>query len=159
MPYLVDGHNLIPKLPGMSLKALDDESALIEKLQEFCRLRRKQAELYFDNAPPGSARVGHYGNVVAHFVRAGQTADQAIQARLTRLGAKAKNWVVVSSDQAVQAAARAARARYLSSEVFADEMMATLRGHEAEPGKRPDASLSAEEIEDWLTLFGGKAKP
>ena len=38
MPYLIDGHNLIPKVAGLSLKAVDDEMQLIELLQEFCRI-------------------------------------------------------------------------------------------------------------------------
>ncbi|MBP1702274.1 MAG: hypothetical protein H6Q38_1381, partial [Chloroflexi bacterium] len=41
MPYIVDGHNLIPKIPGLSLRAIDDEMQLIELLQEFCRVQRK----------------------------------------------------------------------------------------------------------------------
>ena len=36
MPYLIDGHNLIPKL-GLRLESLDDEMELIAILQEFCR--------------------------------------------------------------------------------------------------------------------------
>ena len=43
MPYLIDGHNLIPKL-GLRLDSLDDEEQLIPRLQEFCRLRRAQVE-------------------------------------------------------------------------------------------------------------------
>jgi hypothetical protein len=44
MPYLIDGHNLIPKIPGMNLGDVDDETQLIEMLQEFCRRRRKQVK-------------------------------------------------------------------------------------------------------------------
>ncbi len=39
--YIIDGHNLIPKLPGRSLRELDDEMALVGLLQTFGRLRRK----------------------------------------------------------------------------------------------------------------------
>jgi len=53
MPYLIDGHNLIPKM-GLRLEDFDDELALMEQLNEFCRLsRRGQVEVYFDNAPIG----------------------------------------------------------------------------------------------------------
>ena len=37
MPYLIDGHNLIPKVRGLSLQSMDDEMELVELLQEFCR--------------------------------------------------------------------------------------------------------------------------
>ncbi len=116
MPYIIDGHNLVPRIPGLDLAAIDDELQLVELVQEFCRLRRKSAEIYFDNAPPGQPKVRRSGQVLARFVRSGQTADDAIRLRLQRLGAEARNWIVVSSDQQVQLAARAARAQSVSSE-------------------------------------------
>jgi uncharacterized protein len=115
MPYLIDGHNLIAKTPGLSLQAFDDENQLIELLQDFCRTRRKPVEVYFDNAPVGQAAVRRFGQVTAHFVRQGSTADAAIHRRLVRLGKSAGNWTVVSSDRAVQTAARLAHAQVLSS--------------------------------------------
>ena len=86
MPYLVDGHNLIPHLPGLSLKAIDDELELIEWLRAFCQQKRKDVEVFFDQAPPGYAASRRYGRVTAHFVRQGTTVDAAIHARLVRLG-------------------------------------------------------------------------
>jgi hypothetical protein len=41
MPYLIDGHNLIPKL-GLRLDSMDDEQELIAILQEYARLERKK---------------------------------------------------------------------------------------------------------------------
>lgn len=40
MPYLIDGHNLIPKL-GLRLDSMDDEMELVAILQEYARLERK----------------------------------------------------------------------------------------------------------------------
>jgi predicted RNA-binding protein with PIN domain len=154
MPYIIDGHNLIPKVPGLSLEAADDELQLVEMLQEFCRLSRKEAEVHFDNAPAGQPRARSYGRVTARFARAGESADQTIAARLRRLGGAARNWTVVSSDRSVQASARAARAQALSSEAFARQMAQTLQegGREASPGE--DAAPDPEDVEDWLRLFG-----
>ena len=156
MPFIIDGHNLIPKLPGMSLKALDDEMQLVEVLQEFCRLQRKQAEVFFDNAPPGGARIRSFGSVTARFIRQGHTADDAIRGYLGRLGNAARNWTVVSSDLAVQAAARAARAQPMSSEAFARLLGQTLQAPEQEAGKDSPAALESDELDDWLKLFGEK---
>lgn len=154
MPYLIDGHNLIPKIPGLSLQALDDEERLIELLQVFCRVERKRAEVYFDNAPPGQAGSRRYGQVMAYYVRRGQTADAAITQRLKRLGKDAHNWSVVSSDNAVQAEARAGRAQVISSDAFARRLLA---GQERAPGDavgfRPEA-INSDEVDDWLKLFG-----
>ncbi len=156
MPYLIDGHNLIPKLPGLSLDAVDDENQLIELLQEFCRISRKQVDVYFDKAPPGQGGKRKLGTVAVHFVRAGSTADQAISTRLRKMGRSARNCTIVSSDHQVQAAARQSGAQILPSEGFARLLMSTLSQPgtgESDPG---DAALSPEEVQEWLDLFNSK---
>lgn len=152
MPYLIDGHNLIPKIPGLNLRKLDDEIALIELLQGFCQRTGKQVDVYFDNAPAGSAGKRKYGTVTAHFVRAGTTADNAIRLRLAQLKGAAKNWTVVSSDRQVQAEARSVGAQIIPSDGFAAELLKpTPRPSPAKPGL--EAKLSPGEVEEWLALF------
>ncbi len=154
MNYLVDGHNLIPKIGGLSLRNLDDEQRLIELLQIYVRVRRHQVEVFFDQAPPARAGWKRVGTVVAHFVRQGRTADDAIASRLDQLGKAAQNWTVVSSDRQVQREARDHRAAILPSEGFAVELRSALQSAQTsapgEPGK-----LSADELKEWLDLFGG----
>lgn len=137
----------------MSLQDLDDEIQLVNLLQEFCRIRRKQVEVYFDNAPPGSPGARNYGRVVARFIRQGRTADQAIQMKLKRLGGEARNWTVVSSDGEVQTNARAVRAKILTAEVFAQQLFDAL-GDTADSYLEPESDLSPEEVEDWMQIFG-----
>lgn len=156
MPYLIDGHNLIPKL-GLNLNSLDDEMQLLERLNEFCRLSRKsQLEVYFDNALPGSPETRKIGQISAHFVRRPQIADEAIRFRLKKLGKAAKNWSVVSSDHRVQAEARASGARVISSDEFAATVIDTLRSGPPPAGKQ--SQLSDREVEEWLTLFSERGK-
>jgi predicted RNA-binding protein with PIN domain len=153
MPYLVDGHNLIPKV-GLRLDSFDDEMELVAVLQEFARLHRKQVEVYFDGAPADQAGTRGLGIVKATFVRAGTTADAAIARRIKKLGRAAKNWTVVSSDRQVQAEARAARAEVLSSEEFARLLQQTPR---TESGKTAvDKKVSPKEVDEWLKIFGSK---
>ena len=153
MPYLIDGHNLIPRIPGLSLQDMDDEMDLIELLQEFCRENRKQVEVFFDNAPPGQLKARSYGCVLARFVRQGETADQAIRRKLTHLGKEARNWTVVSSDRQVQAAAKAARASILTAEAFAQHLFSTL---DAPSSQKDDINfkLDDQELDEWKDLFG-----
>ena len=149
MPYLIDGHNLIPKA-GLRLDSVDDEMELIALLQEYCRLERKQVEVYFDGAPAGHAGTRRLGPVTAHFVRLGMTADDAIRKRLKALGKSARNWTVVSSDRQVQAEARAAAAEILSSDTFA----ALLKESRSSAVKNTDdRQLSQTEVDEWLKLF------
>ena len=149
MPYLIDGHNLIPKL-GLRLDSMDDEMELTAILQEFCRLERKQVEVYFDGAPTPHAGTRKLGTVTAHFVPLGTTADDAIRRRLRRMGKSAKNWVVVSSDRQVQADARAVKADVISSDAFAKQLK---QARASAPKPADDRKLSQQEVDDWLKLF------
>jgi predicted RNA-binding protein with PIN domain len=153
MPYLIDGHNLIPKL-GLRLEDPDDEMELTRILQEFARIKRQPVEVYFDGAPPRGAGTRKIGTVKAHFIRRGQTADSAIRARVDAMGGAAKNWTVVSSDREVQGWVKSRRARCLSSEEFVNLVRTTLipSAH----GHLEDKAPSAQEVEDWLRLFGEK---
>jgi len=153
MPYLIDGHNLIPKL-GLYLDSPDDEMELVAILQNFARLKRQQVEVYFDGAPIGHAGTRSLGTIRAHFVRLGQPADNAIRARLNKMGKSAKNWIVVSSDREVQSAARVNQAQYISSEEFARTLRETQ--NTASKVKASDKKMSAQEVEDWLKLFSDK---
>ena len=149
MPYLIDGHNLIPKL-GLRLDSIDDEMEMIAILQEFCRLDRRQVEVYFDGAPMPQAGTRKLGPVTAHFVRLGATADNAIRSRLKKFGRSAKNWTVVSSDRQVQAEARAVHAQVISSDAFAQRL---LEARDSAPKSAQDRKLSSKEVEEWLNIF------
>ncbi|WKZ41224.1 MAG: NYN domain-containing protein [Anaerolineales bacterium] len=150
MPYLIDGHNLIPKL-GLRLDEPDDELELGRVLQDFARLKRHKVEVYFDGAPPGHAGTRNLGTVRAHFIRLGQTADSAIRARLNKMGKSAKNWVVVSSDREVQNAAKINQAQPMSSDEFVKLLRNTLAS--APKTGTDEKTLSAREVDEWLDIF------
>jgi predicted RNA-binding protein with PIN domain len=152
VPYLIDGHNLIPKV-GLRLDSPDDEMELVTLLQEFSRLRRQPVEVYFDGAPAAQAGTRKLGAVRAHFIRLGQTADSAIRARLNGMEKAAKNWTVVSSDREVQEAARRSQAQIVSSEEFVKLLRTTMQS--APKAVSGDAPLSEKEVEEWLRIFGG----
>ena len=155
MPYLVDGHNLIPKA-GLQLESADDEMQLVALLQEFGRRSRKDIEVYFDGAPAGSSGSRRYGRVTAHFVSSRSTADVAIKRRLRELGGEARNWVIVSSDRQVTTAAHASRARTERSESFARKLGASAavgsRDGQRQSTRR-DGGLSDQDLKHWLEVF------
>ncbi len=152
MPYLIDGHNLIPHLPDLDLAMPDDEIALVERLQSFSAQTRKKVEVYFDKAPAGMAQTRKFGRVTAIFIRQGGTADRAISARLRELGRTARNWTVVSSDGWVQSQARAAGASVRSAAEFAAQLETSRKGEGTGSGER---AMTDAEVEEWLRLFGG----
>jgi len=149
MPYLIDGHNLIPKL-GLRLDSPDDEMELITILQEFARLDRCAVEVYFDGAPAGHAGTRSMGTVKAHFVRLGYSADSAIRSRLQKMGRAAKNWIVVSSDREIHSAARTALANFITSDEFV-KLIKLARESAPKPGE--DKVLSKNELDEWMRLF------
>lgn len=154
MPYLIDGHNLIPKVPGIHLHDVDDEFQLIDLLKEYCRKTSTKAEVYFDHAPPGSRGMLRFGRVTAFFVRQGRTADDAIRLRLKNLGRSARNWTVVSSDREIIATVKESGARWISTSNFASQIHFRRSKQGRERGKEEDPQLSPESIDEWLKIFG-----
>ena len=152
MPYLIDGHNLIPKL-GLRLDSPDDEMELVSIIQEFARLSRREVQVYFDGAPADQARTRKFGTVTAHFVRLGSTADDAIKRHIKRLGRAARNWTVVTSDRQVQSDARAAQAAVVSSEDFTTQLNRLRHSASRAPG---EPEVSSEEVLEWLRIFNSK---
>lgn len=156
MQYILDGHNLIPKISGLSLSDPEDEIKLMELLNRYHRLKHTHITVYFDRAPIGMQGVRKNGSIRAVFVPVGRTADSAIMRELAKLKSSARGVTVVSSDRQIQAAARERHANILSSEEFAQELENVLS---TAPSKEDDpTSQNPEDIEEWLRLFSGKSK-
>ncbi len=164
MNYIIDGHNLISKIPGLSLSMPDDEEQLITLLQRYAEPalgrplteRAGKLEVYFDGAPPGQARVSKLGRVWAHFVQKSSSADEAIQVRLRRMGPSAGSWVVVTSDRSVQAAAHEMHAQVMSADEFARRLLSSLQQRTRETENSADQPLSQAEVDEWLAIFKGR---
>jgi uncharacterized protein len=154
MPFLIDGHNLIPHMPGMSLQDLDDETKLIQVLQEYSRIAQTNLEVYFDRAAPGHIGTRQLGRIKVVFVSSRIIADEQIIKRIRSLGNSIKNWVVVTSDQRIQVEAKAVRAGVMGSDDFARKMTNTLEIQEDAGANPPE--ISPKEVDEWLLLFRGK---
>jgi predicted RNA-binding protein with PIN domain len=157
MNYIIDGHNLIGKIDGLSLSMADDELRLIELLNRFSQGRKHKLEVYFDGAPPGQAGSRTYGRVRAHFVSSHQTADAAIRNRLSKLKRSAADWMVVSSDREVSGAARELHAQVMQSEDFAELMENSLEAKLAQTYDSGDQPLSEAEVDKWLAIFNARS--
>lgn len=149
MPYLIDGHNLIGKVPNLRQDDPEDEKQLLELLQEFCQRTGKHVEVYFEKSTAGHAGAKVIGRVTARFVREGESLVLAISRWLKRFGKEAANWTVVSSDNDVRAAAKRSRARVISSADFADQLLGKMTRKEESDSPKLDKN----EVADWLRLF------
>ena len=147
MPFLIDGHNLIPHIQGLNLAQLDDEIKLLKLLDEYFKKERKKAVIFFDRAAPGQEQDITRGFVSAHFTRPPLNADKAIRNAIRKLGKAASNYTVVSSDLEVIDNARRMGARVITSAEFAQRL--SFRGS----SKKNNGIALEEDVDYWLRVF------
>jgi len=149
MPILIDGHNLIAKLPGIHLDDPDDEAQLVERLRRYQARTGKPLTVFFDGGLPGGlSRDLSTRKVEVVFAPAGQPADALIVSRVRR-NCKPQELTVVTSDREIMTAVEQRGARVVSAETFAAELSA------APAADRPDdVQLTEAQVKEWLALFG-----
>jgi predicted RNA-binding protein with PIN domain len=150
MAILIDGHNLIGKMPDLRLDDPVDEEKLMARLRAYRAHSGKHLVVYFD---PGityqSPARRSKGGISIRQAGTGQYADDLIIRDISRHH-NPSELTVVTSDHAIQQVARQYGARVVDSSTFAAEL--------SRPPKKDDVSeappLSEEEIEEWLAIFG-----
>jgi predicted RNA-binding protein with PIN domain len=156
MHWLVDGHNLIGQMPGLRLDDPNDEEKLLEQLRRYRARTGHRITVIFDSGAvyqPGSTKK--MGGITVTFAPPGKTADQLIKQRVRRVK-NPQAVMVVTSDRAVQQAASQAGVRTLSAGEFASQLQGGSGATSgADPGAKSDVRLSADEIDEWLDIFGG----
>lgn len=155
MPYLIDGHNLIGKIPDIQLTDPNDEAKLVQRLMGFCARTGKRCTVVFDHGLPGGSSKMSTAGVKVIFASVHSNADRVMIDRIHKVR-NPREWVVVSSDNQVLGTARRRRIPTLSSAQFAD-MLARPKPV-AKPGREeaPDLRLSPDEVDEWLRLFNGE---
>ena len=148
VPTLIDGHNLIGKLPDIDLADPDDEAKLVLKLRTYCARTRKRVTVVFDHGLPGGKSHELSGaGVTTIFSSAGRTADGILRERIRR-AKNPRGLVVVTSDQRIIADAEARGARVIRSEEFADQLVKAPE----KPAKK-EVPLTDGEVAEWMALF------
>ncbi|HXV97436.1 MAG TPA: NYN domain-containing protein [Anaerolineae bacterium] len=160
MQWLIDGHNLIGQMPNLRLDDPNDEAKLVTYLQSFRARTGQRLTVIFDAGQTyRPAETKKVGGVTVQFAPHGQSADQIIKGRLRRVK-NPQEIIVVTSDRAVQAAARQARVRVLTSGEFARQLLpASPEAADEDRGSQTEIKLSADEIDEWLKLFNNQTKP
>ena len=156
MKYFIDGHNLIPKIPGLSLSQSDDEDRLLELLREYARITRRSLTVFFDQAPDGHSGVRSSGTISVHYVNNRTTADEEIITCVLKSRPRTGEIVVVSSDRHVCLQCHSLGAKTLRSEVFSQELQQVLS--RSESTGTDVLSISEAEVEEWLKLFSDGKK-
>jgi predicted RNA-binding protein with PIN domain len=152
MPVLIDGHNLIAKLPGIHLDDPDDEERLVERLRRYQARTGKRLTVFFDAGLPGGPnRDLSTSKVHVVFAAAGGSADKLIVRRVRR-SRDPQGLTVVTSDHKIIVAVERRGARAVRAEIFAADLDA-LPASAASDDASDDVRLSSSEVDQWLALF------
>jgi predicted RNA-binding protein with PIN domain len=160
MHYLIDGHNLIGKLPDLSLEEARDEVELILRLKGWASAKRqRKVTVLFDRGMPGgTARMLSNRDVTVIFSPQGQTADSLLIARIKKVQ-NPPEFTLVTSDQQIISAANKRKLRHVRSEDFVvqlgyDERLIA-KSEPEETAEKPDVDgISDSDVAEWLALFG-----
>lgn len=153
MPLLVDGHNLIGQTPGMSLADHDDEARLVMLLRRYAaRKRGRRITVVFDHGVYGHPGDLNGYSVTCYFAKSPRDADTQLIKRIGALSRPA-DWTLVTSDRTVADAARQRGVRVVSAQQFAAQLVA-LDAPAPAPDAKHDPKLDANEVDEWLRLFG-----
>jgi uncharacterized protein len=158
MHYLIDGHNLISKLPDINLDDPNDEAKLALRLKSWVAARQKRrVTLFFDGGVVGGkSQELSGGGVTVIFAPANRTADALIIHRLQKVRHPAET-TVVSSDQEILAAAARRRVPTITAEAFALQL--NRPQPEQEPADAAGPVLSEADVAEWLAIFRPEPAP
>ena len=155
MNLLIDGHNLIGQVPGISLQDEDDEAQLVMLLRRYATAKRtRSVVVVFDHGVYGHPQRLDGYNVTCYFARSPQDADTQIIRRISTI-TRPSDWRVVTSDRQVARAASDRGIKVIGSADFARELTAPPKRRSPPAGEKPrDVRLSPREVDEWLKLFG-----
>jgi predicted RNA-binding protein with PIN domain len=142
MPVLLDGNNLLHRLPGKPASRADLRRLVLEA----CRHQRMRITVVFDGPPPEGAPPREELGAVSVVYAGSETADDVI-IRSLPLGRAARDWVVVTDDRELRARARQRGARVKSVAEWSRMKPAP------PPRPRAEAKLSSREIGEWEQYF------
>lgn len=149
MPILIDGHNLIGRLPAISLSDPDDEEKLVRRLQSYRARTGKAITVVFDPGATFALSGAHRsGGIDVVFAPHGSNAD-AVIARRIRRSKNPRDWRIVTSDAELAATVTRLGARVQPAEAFAAELDAI----QAAAAEQSDKPLPPAEVEAWLAIF------
>ena len=156
MHYLIDGHNLVGKMPDINLDDPDDEVELVLRLRSWsARGRKRQVTVIFDRGLPGGVEKGlSSGMVKVIFAPSGRSADSLLINRIRKVK-NAAEYTLVSSDLRVMRAAQERRMPVWRSEIFVArlEQEGEQRAKTTTADMADDPQISAGEVEMWMEMF------
>jgi predicted RNA-binding protein with PIN domain len=142
MPVLLDGNNLLHRLPPRNRSRQEFRRLVLDA----CRHERMTVTVVFDGPPPAGAPPRESLGAVSVVYAGSETADDVIIRNLPG-GRASREWVVVTDDRALQDRARRRNAQVRS--------VAEWSRKKPTPPSRPrtEPKLSSHEIAEWEKYF------
>lgn len=158
MIFWIDGHNLIGALPDIDLADPDDEARLLARLQTFVWRGGHRLLVFFDQGEGGQPPLDRGPDLEVRFAPHGLTADDLILAALEGVSrGTLQSIMLVTSDRALQTAARAAGVRVQTARSFARQLQ-TLEAEGDRPAAEESPSLSPDESDELLRQFEARRR-
>lgn len=151
---IIDGYNLLWSIHKEANYSELDDLQLCRLIGQYLKLVKKQGQIVFDGiGPPDKAPFGQIANLEVIFSGQTKDADTVIEAKIA-VDSAPRRLTIVSSDQRIRKAARAAKAVSVKSEKFYSRMLQLLSRREprAEPSEK-QLGLDPAQTKQWLKYF------
>jgi hypothetical protein len=160
MHYLIDGHNLVGRMPDIALDDPHDEIELVLRLRSWsARSRKRRVTVIFDRGLPGGIDRGlSTSKVQVVFASSGQSADSILIRRIKSVK-NPREYTLVTSDNHILREAETRRIPVLKAEEFVLGLALDKGKSAGNSSETPDSSTEADrqlsdaEVEMWLDLF------
>jgi len=156
---IIDGYNLIHSIPKLKNKLNSDlESArndLTDMLFRYKNKKKVDITVVFDGRAGSIESKDRKKGIVVYFSHAPEKADQVIK-RLIDKNEKEKGVMVVSSDREIFDYAKMCGLKRVRSDNFTDKLLSlqTKSSTSKRNKKKTDHTMSNEELQGWMDLFG-----
>lgn len=160
MPVVIDGNNLLHAARKRdSTQLLIGPSMLCDKVGSWAHRCGERVRLVFDGPTPSTARASQIGHPAIEVLLSGKgVSADAVVIGIVERDSAARRLLVVSSDRAIQRAAKRRRARVIDADDFWVALLRKLERPEGRPRPREpeekEAGLGPNAAAEWLTEFG-----
>jgi predicted RNA-binding protein with PIN domain len=158
MPYLIDGNNLIGRIPHLSLDDPRSKYILVAQLRIFQKITKRKVILVFDGPPDIELLGDRYQSkkFVILYPSDEENADTVIEAQIEKQ-TNFQHFTVVTSDREIKAYAHMNKAKVIDCDSFSKELKAVLKKFRIEKSMRKtQGKLSPLEVSQWLEIFESK---
>ncbi|MFN8473080.1 MAG: NYN domain-containing protein [Anaerolineae bacterium] len=153
MPLLIDGHNLIGQMKGLSLADPADETKLLARLQSYYARTKDPITVVFDPGDlPGVGRPAARPGITVIYAPHGEEADDILIRRIERETNK-KTLTVVSSDRRVVNVAQLNGVQTMRAQEFASKLAEIGRPASKTSAPEDKPAASSGDVDYWMGIF------